>query len=392
MFFILALLAFFAIALPDAMLGVAWPFMRVSFDQPLAAMTLVLPVGVAATVVSTSGWTWAAARLGLGRLLAGSVALSAVALVCCALAPAYWVVVASAVLFGLSGGAIDAALNSYAAWHFGPRQINVMHAAYGLGAATSPLIVTVVVSSGASWRWAYLIVMIIQGVLAVLFAASSRRWNHAAARTQRASPAPAALSSASSVRPRWRPPLRAVAGLLLAAVDCGLESVVGLWAFAFLLEAVTLQPATAGAVVSGYWAALVIGRVLLGSVAERVGTWPVLASATIMAISAAALIMSRQPVPTAVGVVLLGLAVAPIYPLLVLTTAERTAARSVDRLVGFQAAATTLGAVTFASVVGVIMGADVTGFAYCVLELALLTSGGIWALRPGQHSPARSSR
>ena len=80
MFFILALLAFFAIALPDAMLGVAWPFMRVTFDQPLAAMTLVLPFGVAATVVSTSGWTWAADRLGLGRLLTGSVALSAVVL------------------------------------------------------------------------------------------------------------------------------------------------------------------------------------------------------------------------------------------------------------------------------------------------------------------------
>ena len=109
MFFILALLAFFAIALPDAMLGVAWPFMRVTFDQPLAAMTLVLPFGVAATVVSTSSWTWAAARLGLGRLLASSVAVSAVALMCCALAPAYWVIVACAVLFGLSGGAIDAA-------------------------------------------------------------------------------------------------------------------------------------------------------------------------------------------------------------------------------------------------------------------------------------------
>ena len=71
------------------MLGVAWPFMRVSFNQPLAAMTLVLPFGVAATVISTSCWTWAATRIGFGRLLAGSVAISATALLCCALAPAY---------------------------------------------------------------------------------------------------------------------------------------------------------------------------------------------------------------------------------------------------------------------------------------------------------------
>jgi MFS family permease len=107
--FVLSLLAFFAIALPDAMLGVAWPFMRVTFDQPLPAMTLVLPFGVAATVVSASCWTYAAIRIGLGRLLAGSVVLSAAGLLCSALAPGFWVIVACAVVFGLSAGAIDAA-------------------------------------------------------------------------------------------------------------------------------------------------------------------------------------------------------------------------------------------------------------------------------------------
>jgi hypothetical protein len=57
-------------------------------------MTLVVLFGVAATVVSTSGWTWAAVRLRLGRLLVGSVALSAMALLSCAIVAAYWVMVA----------------------------------------------------------------------------------------------------------------------------------------------------------------------------------------------------------------------------------------------------------------------------------------------------------
>jgi hypothetical protein len=56
--------------------------------------------------------------------------------------------VACAVLFGLSAGAVDAALNAYAARHFGVRQVNLMHAAYGIGAATSPLIVTAVIGMG----------------------------------------------------------------------------------------------------------------------------------------------------------------------------------------------------------------------------------------------------
>lgn len=387
MFLTLALLAFFAIALPDAMTGVVWPFMRVTFDEPLAALSLVLPFGVAATLVSTSCWTWAARRLGLGRLLAGSVAVSTVALLCCAVAPGYWVIVACAVLFGLSAGAIDAALNSYAARHFGPRQINFMHAAYGLGAAASPLVASVIVGGGASWRWAYLAVMVVQGGLSVVFAATSRRWDDTVADGDGER---SAQSPSSPDKRRWRPPPGAVVGLLVAAVDCGLESAVGLWAFVFLLDAMTLTPRAAGLVVSGYWAALVVGRVLLGAVAERVGTWPVLAAATILVVAAAALVLSHQPAPAAVGVVLLGLAVAPIYPLLVLTTAERTTAASVDRLVGFQAGATTVGSVTCSSIVGVIMGTDARSFAGCLLVLALMTSGGIWVLRPGQRATSTS--
>lgn len=85
------------------MLGI-WPFMRVCFHQPLAAMSLVLPFGVAATVVSASGWTWAAARLGLRRPLTWQCRHVGGSSAVCAIAPAYWVIVACAVLFGLSAG------------------------------------------------------------------------------------------------------------------------------------------------------------------------------------------------------------------------------------------------------------------------------------------------
>ena len=53
----LAYLAFFSIALPDSMLGVAWPSMRLAFGQPLSAAGLVPPVGVAAAVLSTTSFS-----------------------------------------------------------------------------------------------------------------------------------------------------------------------------------------------------------------------------------------------------------------------------------------------------------------------------------------------
>jgi fucose permease len=379
--FVLCLLAFFAIALPDAMLGVAWPFMRITFDQPLPAMALVLPFGVAATVVSASYWTYAARRFGLGRLLAGSVASSAAALLCCALAPGFWVIVACAVVFGLSAGAIDSALNAYAARNFGPRRINQMHAAYGLGAASSPLIVTTLIGTGATWRWAYAVVMVMQSILAVSFAVTARRWDAAADRPAASATTPS--RTPASTTPRWWRQRQALSGVLVVAVESGLESVVGLWAFVFLLEALSLPTSIAGPTVSGYWVGIVVGRVLLGPLAERLGPWPVLAGVTTLAAVAATLLVLGQPALAVAGVVVLGLALAPIYPLLVLTTAERTAAPVVDRLVGLQAAASTVGSVLFPPLIGVLMDARPNAFAVAALVLTLAAGGGIWVLGPG---------
>jgi MFS family permease len=106
------------------MLGVAWPAMRISFQQPISAAGLVPPLGVAATLTSTASSGYLLYRIGLGRLLAASSLLSAVALAVSAASPTMGVFLVSVLLLGLSGGAIDATLNAYAARTFGPRRIH----------------------------------------------------------------------------------------------------------------------------------------------------------------------------------------------------------------------------------------------------------------------------
>ena len=158
------------------MIGIAWPAMRISFQQPISAAGVVLPLGVAVTLASTTSPGYLLNRIGLGRLLAASSLLAAVALVLSAARPPMGLFLVSVVLLGLSGGAIDAPLNAYAAQNFGLRRINFLHASYGVGAATSPLIVTAVVQTGATWRWAYAIVAVLQLALAMVFSVTHRRW------------------------------------------------------------------------------------------------------------------------------------------------------------------------------------------------------------------------
>jgi fucose permease len=226
-----------------------------------------------------------------------------------------------------------------------------------------------------------------QVILAVSFAATARYWDAAAYRPEPTTATTPARSRAATP-PRWWQHRRAVGGVLVVIVESGLESVIGLWAFVFLLEAVALPLSIAGPTVSAYWVGIVVGRVLLGPVAERLGPWPVLAGGTALAAAAAILLVLGQPALAVVGVVVLGLALAPVYPLLVLTTAERTAAPAVDRLVGLQAAASTLGSVLCPMLLGVLMDNSPNAFAVGALVLTLAAGGGIWVLGPGRRRSA----
>jgi fucose permease len=364
--FALAYLAFFSIALPDNMLGVAWPTMRLDFGQPLGAAGIIPPVGVAAGLVSTVLAPYLVARLGVGRLLAAGTWLSAAALVVSAASTQWWQFLLGVVLGGLSAGAVDVTLNAHAARTFGPRRINLLHASYGVGAAVSPLIVTVTVVSGVGWRWAFAVVAGLQLVISAVFAATASRWSapDEAAPSERAPGARAGVWTRDSVL-----------GLVTVVLQTGIESSVTLWAYSFLTEAAGVAPAVAGTLASGYWLMLIAGRLGFGALAERIGSWRVLAIAVTLLLVASALANVPSTATAMAAVVVFGLATAPIYPLLILTTAERTSAEVADRVVGLQAAASSLGAALLPGAVGLAMGSDPRAFGPAVAVLCVVAAG-----------------
>lgn len=387
---LLSYLAFFSIALPDSMLGVAWPSMRLSFGQGLGAAGLIPPFGVAATILSTVLTRHLVARFGIGRLLAASTLLSAVGLVVSAASPTMAVFLVSVVLLGLSGGAIDVTLNTYAARHFGPRRINLMHASYVIGAAASPAAVTAFLQLGASWRVPYLGIACLQLLLAGVFAVGASLWQQPERRRKThprtANPAqeperdrkthPRTGSGAKdgdaegNRRPRME--IAAAVGIAAVVVQTGIESSVALWAYSFLTLGVGISAGIGGLTVSGFWLMMFVSRVVLGSFAERLGSWPTMGAGAIGLVVAVVLTVVGVSVPAAAvaGVLMFGLAAGPMYPLLVLTTRERATSGGLDRLVAVQAAASAVGAATLPPLFGLAMSASPGTFAPIMLVAA----------------------
>ena len=334
---LLACLAYLSVALPGSTLGLLWPSMRLSLDQPVGALGILLVSGITASVIASA--LTGRLRVPAGPLVAVATLLIALALAAESLAPSMWMMTVGTALFGLGFGALDTALNAHAARHFGARDINWMHASYGLGATLGPLLVTALLSAGRSWRQAYGVMALVLAALGGVLVLARRGW-------QAPADAPAPRPESPPV-----PPASVAGALAFTAVETGIEAGAGIWGYLFLTAGRGLPPAAAGLAVSAYWAMMCAGRVVLGPVAERLGPARVLAAAVAGVPLGAALMAVPGPGALAVaGLMLLGLAAAPVFPLFTLTTGT-------TRMVSLQVAASAVGGAALPAGLGLLIGA-----------------------------------
>jgi fucose permease len=371
----LAFLAFVSLGLPDGLLGVAWPSIRNTFGLPLDALGALLVSGTAGYLTSS----FLAGRIlrfvGVGTLLAFSTAAAGAALLGYALTPTWPPMVALALLAGLGGGAVDAGLNAYGAAHFSGRTLNWLHAFFGVGTTLGPLIITGVLNAGLVWRWGYAAVGGAQLLLAATFALTRGRWEGSGAPNSRST-----QTERLSITPaRTRETLRRGAtwlGMAVFFVYTGVEMVAGQWSYSVLTLSRGAPEATAGIAVSLYWGSLMVGRVLFGLIADRVRLVPTLRACMLGAAVGGTLFWLNLGLAASfAGLMLIGLAVAPIFASLIAMTPARLGRAHADSAIGFQIAAAGLGGAALPGLVGLIAGRaglEIVGAALVVAATLLL--------------------
>jgi len=368
----LASLGFVSLGLPDGLLGTAWPSIRASFGLPLDAQGALLVGFTIGYVAASFGAGSLLARLTLGRLLAASGLATALALLGYAVSPAWWTLVALALLLGAGGGAIDAGINTWASTNHGPRMLNWLHACWGVGAALGPAIVVLTLEAGRSWRVSYAVVGFAQLALALGFALTGRAWQPAAAR---------APSDDSKETPSVRETLRlpgARLGALAYFVYTGVEVGFGVWAFTLFTEGRGIAPSTAGFWLSMYWGGLTVGRLLASVAGGRVPP-SVLVRGCLVAVAAGSGLVWFDGVDAVgfAGLTLVGLACGPVFPTMMATTPARVPPGHAPHTVGFQVAAAALGAALLPALLGVVaqrLGLETLGPQLLGLSLAIFAA------------------
>jgi fucose permease len=349
----LAYLSFISIGLPDGLLGVAWPSIRTYFKLPLDALGSLLVMYTTGYLLSSFSSGRLLARISVGSLLALSCLITSASLLGYALSPIWWTMVLLGVLAGFGAGAIDAGLNTYASTHFSARVVSWLHAFYGVGATGGPLIMTGVLGAGRPWQLGYAVVGIGQLLLAICFGLTRRRWTDGAA-TQEATihTTVTAASSSSTLR-------LPVVWLSIAVffIYTGIEAAAGAWVYSLFTEARSISASTAGMWISIYWGSLTVGRIISGFVVGFVRVQWLLRICIISLVLGAALIwINLSSLISFLGLALMGLSLAPIFPLLIATTPTRLSSEHNSNGIGFQIAGAVLGSSMLPALMGIMAG------------------------------------
>lgn len=341
--FWIACLGLAIIGLPEGSLGVAWPGMRAQFGLPEAALGLVL----LCMAIGTSCAGVISGRLleaqGPRRVLSFAAVSTAIALCVIALSPTMAILCGGALLLGSSSGTIDFAVNATAALTFGARRINWMHGYYGLGAMAGPLIMTaIIVWAGQSWRLGYIFSAVVLACAGLLFA-------------RRVAISIPASAHEEECRGAWnaaRHPLVQLQ-IVLFFVYAGIEVMLGQWSYS-ILAARAVPEGLAGLCTGAYWGGIAVGRFALGAAIDRFGADRLLRCSTFLVVIGSLIFACAGGLWGATGLILAGLALAPIFPTLMARAPERLGSAVALHAIGFKVSAAMIGGAVFPAVGGLL--------------------------------------
>lgn len=350
-FLIIIYLAFISLGLPDSLLGSAWPLMSISLNASLDSAGIISMTITIGTIISSLFSHKVINRFGTGKVTAFSVLLTAVALLGFSWSPSYIWLVLFAVPLGLGAGSVDAGLNNYIALHYKPSHMNWLHCFWGIGATLGPIIMAQNLQNNDNWRGGYLTIGIIQSVLVVLLFIAVPMWTKVE-KSYFKDDNKDQIDNPNSNIPVWK--IKGVPTVMAAFLFyCGTELSTGLWGASFLVHIKGLSPATAANWISLYYGGITAGRFISGFVTTKLSTRTMIRSGQIIALAGAVLfLLPFHPVFSLIGLILIGLGCAPIFPSMLHEIPNQFGKEQSSRIMGLQMASAYTGSTVLPPVLG----------------------------------------
>lgn len=342
-------LAFISLGLPDSLLGAAWPIMHGQLSVPISYMGMVTMTVSLSTITASVFSERLTKTFGTWKVTTVSIFLTAAALVGFSVSNRFWQLMLWAIPYGLGAGAIDAALNNYVAIHYNSRHMSWLHCFWGVGTIISPYIMGYCLTN-ATYETGYQSVALLQGVIGVLLLCSLPLWRKAG-------------ESSGGAKEEKVLGIRGVLRIKGAKLwlfgflfYCAGESTIMHWASSYLVKARCLPEGQAASLGAMFFMGMTLGRFLSGFVADRVGDKGMIRLGALTAAAGAVVLVlpSAGIVLPVLGLGLMGLGCAPIYPCIMHATPKVFGEDKTQAIIGLQMGFAYMGSMLLSPLFGVL--------------------------------------
>ncbi len=366
-------LSFISLGLPDSLLGSAWPTIYPEFHVPVSYAGAIFMIISAGTIISSLQSDRLTKRFGTGKVTAFSVLTTAIALFGFSISTSYWMLIAWAIPYGLGAGSVDASINNYVALHYESRHMSWLHCMWGVGASLGPCIMSFALTSGQGWNMGYRYISIIQILLTIIIMVSLPLWkgrNDSGTSEESDEKPEKALTLLEILR---IPGTKQI--MLMFFCYCALEQTAGLWASSYLVLKHGLDAETAASYGSLFFIGITVGRAISGFITMKLNDNQMIRlgqGIVLLGIALMCLPFGHQI--ALVGLIVVGLGCAPIYPCVIHSTPENFGPEKSQAIIGVQMASAYTGNVVMAPLFGLIANHISAGLlpAYLLLILAVM--------------------
>lgn len=289
-------------------------------------------------------------KFGTGLVTAISVVMTTVALFGFSMSGNFWQLCLWSIPYGLGAGSVDAALNNFVALHYKSRHMSWLHCFWGVGCMAGPYALTFFLTRGMSWNYGYLSIFILQIVLTVMLVLALPLWKQKERETM-------ALKEQEEAKPLGLKKTVGIHGVKEVMITflcyCSLEQTAGLWAVSYIVLEKGMDAEVAAKWGALFYIGITVGRFFAGFISDRLGDKNMIRlGITILIAGMVMIFLPFGNAFTLIGLVMLGLGCAPIYPCLIHATPDNFGKEASQAVIGVQMASAYVGTTITPTVFG----------------------------------------
>ena len=340
-------LAFISLGLPDSLLGSGWPTMQTDFNVPSSYAGYVSMSISFMTIISALAAPTIIKKVRTQWIVVFSILLTVVGLIGFSCSKSYAVLFVFVVPYGLGAGSVDSALNNYVAKHYSSAVMNFLHCFYSVGAMISPYIMSLALAK-AHWNEGYRWTAYIQFGIMLICLLSVPLWKKNTIEEEDDEHDSTVIKEALKIR-------GVIPTLIAFFAYCSGECTCFLWTSSYFIGTKNnISAETAAAFGSLIFGGLMLGRLISAFVSNKLGDKLLLRiGITVEAVGIMFIFLPFENcIPAAVGFVITGTGMGPIYPAIQHMAPENFGRKNSAAVIGLQMASAYIGSTFMPMVFG----------------------------------------